>query len=84
MIMALLMNTASNSLEQDICPFISDYLMILLNSFHQKRTQGLSSTYHKIIKLEGFAFYKALLCSPRSNVREQGMKKGVFKMSVNR
>lgn len=57
--MALLMNTASNSLEQDICPLISDYLMILLNSFHQKRTQGLSSTYHKIIKLEGFAFYKA-------------------------
>lgn len=76
--MALLMNTASNSLEQDICPLISDYLMILLNSFHQKRTQGLSSTYHKIIKLEGFAFYNALLCSPWCNVREQGSKKVYF------
>lgn len=31
--MAVLMNTESNSLEQDICPLISDYLMMFLNSF---------------------------------------------------
>lgn len=73
--MALLMNTASNSLEQDICPLNSDYLMILLNSFQQKRTPGISSTYHEIITLGGFAFYKATRCCSQSNVTEQGMKK---------
>lgn len=66
--MALLMNTGSNSLEQDICPLISDYLMIFLNSFQHKRTRGISSIYHKIILFGLFAFYYGPLCSPQSNV----------------
>lgn len=73
--MALLMNTASNSLEQDICPLISDYLMILLKSFQRERTRGISSTYHEIITLGGFAFYKATRCSSQGIVTEQGTKK---------
>lgn len=76
--MALLMNTASNSLEHDICPLISDYLTILLNRFHPEKNPGNIQPYHKIIKLGGFAFYKAWLCSPRSNVTDQGMKKVHF------
>lgn len=76
MIIAVLMNTESNSLEQDICPLISDYLMIFLNSFQHKRTREIFSIHHKIILLVCLLLSVTMFSTAQCYILQH--KKGVF------